>query len=211
MPSGALLCTRGDTSPKRLGLSLTGSSSPVAGRSPDRYSHLTDAMHHGPDQENEDDRKIVRLTNRDVDDAKRLLALIVNDEAASVDAAFGEAASSHQELPRSALTARARELLAHRQKRTRWFGEAMFGEPAWDILLLLYVARAGQRHTITSVSEAANVSKSTAIRWVGYLAHHQLIRRDPHPIDKRMSFLELTEKAVGALEQYLSDTLPTRS
>lgn len=151
------------------------------------------------------------MTNRDVADAKRLLALLINEEVGSADASSREADVRHGELRKSELATRAREFLAHRQNRSRWFGKAMFSEPAWDILLLLYIDRGGQRHTITSVSEAAQVSKSTAIRWVGYLAHHQLIRRDPHPIDKRMSFLELTEKAVGALELYLSDTLPRRS
>ena len=172
---------------------------------------MTDAMNHGSDHEDEDDCKIVKLTNRDVDDAKRLLALLVDEEAVSGDAASEEAGGGHQELPKQALVTRARELLAHRQNRTRWFGRAMFSEPAWDILLLLYIARARQRHTITSVSDAAHVSKSTAIRWAGYLGHHQFIRRGPHPTDKRMSFLELTDKAVGALELYLSDTLQNRS
>jgi DNA-binding MarR family transcriptional regulator len=84
----------------------------------------------------------------------------------------------------------------------------MFGEPAWEILLLLYAL--GARQTIGRLAELACASKSTTIRWIDYLEAQQLVTRQPHPNDKRAVYAELTDKAREAIRVYLSGTAPTR-
>jgi DNA-binding MarR family transcriptional regulator len=74
-------------------------------------------------------------------------------------------------------------------------------------LLWLYALNSGPRQTVSSLANLINASKSTTLRWVDYLDSQRLIRREPHPTDRRAAFVELTEKGRGALGVYLSGTL----
>lgn len=146
----------------------------------------------------------ITLSKRDVDDAKRLLTLLSADEltgAADVDGS-GEAVG----IP--SLVAWAREILVDRRRRYQAFGKAMFGEPAWEILLLLYVLQSGSRTTVSRLADLSGATKSTALRWIDYLESQRWIQREPHPTDKRAVFIDLTRRGREALEVYLSDTLP---
>ena len=110
-------------------------------------------------------QKIIKLSARDVEDAKRLLSLVSEE-----DDLAGDSCIDHV-LPKQAaiLLQKAREILANRRRRYESFGNAMFGEPAWDILLLVYVLRAGQRPTIGRLADLSGATKSTALRWIDYL------------------------------------------
>jgi DNA-binding MarR family transcriptional regulator len=147
---------------------------------------------------NSDDTKsastLIRLSKQDVQDARRLLSLL---------AGGGEAASPS---PQKTYLDRAREILLRRRRREQIFGKGMFGEPAWDMLLLLYVSESGRRQTISRLAKFAGASKSTAIRWMDYLEGQKLISRETHPTDKRAVFVELSRRGRDAMELYLSDT-----
>src|SRR4051794_14348539 len=106
-------------------------------------------------------QKIVKLSAGDVEDAKRLLKLISQDDDLAGDSCND--GSPHKEAP--VLLRKARDILANRRRRYETFGTAMFGEPAWDILLLVYVLRAGQRPTIGRLADLSGATKSTAQRW----------------------------------------------
>jgi DNA-binding MarR family transcriptional regulator len=68
----------------------------------------------------------------------------------------------------------------------------MFGDPAWDILLDLYVARVrGKPISISSACIAAGTSSTTGLRWLRRLERSGAIVRKPDPADARRSFLEL--------------------
>jgi DNA-binding MarR family transcriptional regulator len=148
---------------------------------------------------------IIKLRRRDIEDASRLLSLIANAEGKILVAAedteeLGQL-KSDGELQERALT-----MLAHRRRRHNIFGKAMFGEPAWEMLLLLYVSESGPRQTVTRLAKLACASKSTALRWIEYLEGQQLVQRDPHPTDKRALFVSLTAKGKEAIELFLNDT-----
>jgi DNA-binding MarR family transcriptional regulator len=124
-------------------------------------------------------------------------------ERAAVDSEVSHHCGNAQLLQRQ-----ARNIIANRRRRHDIFGKAMFGEPAWEMLLLLYALESGARQTITRMADLAGASKSTALRWIDYLEVQRLIRRDSHPTDRRAAFVELTNKGRHAIELYLSDTLP---
>jgi predicted transcriptional regulator len=153
-----------------------------------------------------DDPMVIKLSRRDLHDARRLLSLLSSGET-KVLIEPPELGSSTR-IKAHVLQRHAREILANRKRRHDIFGRAIFGEPAWEMLLLLYVAEAGRRQTISRLAELAGASKSTGLRWVDYLEGQGLIRRESHPTDKRAAFVELTDKGKDALELYLSDTLP---
>jgi hypothetical protein len=66
-----------------------------------------------------------------------------------------------------------------RHARSRILPAEMFGEPAWDVLLELFVADAeGRRLTGVQVSQRCNISPSVLSRWLRYLSKSGLIIGD---------------------------------
>lgn len=151
----------------------------------------------------------VTLTEKDVRDAARLFRLI------SEGTAWANLVLSEQELPgrssavptpREVLIERARALRHTRRARARHFNRAMFGEPAWDILLLLYLADALEgRRAISQLSELVETPLTTVLRWVAYLEKEHLIERNNHPTDRRIVFVGMTDKGRKLMEAFLSE------
>ena len=85
----------------------------------------------------------------------------------------------------------------------------MFGEVAWELLLMLYALDTGARQTVSTIASFLDTPKTTTIRWIEYLEQSGLIERSPHPTDKRFVFVGLTDNGKKTMELYLSDTLPS--
>ena len=80
----------------------------------------------------------------------------------------------------------------------------MFGDPAWDILLDLYVAKArGKLISVSSSCIAAGTSNTTGLRWLRRLERSGAIVRRPDPTDARRSFLELQPPTFLSLSAWL--------
>ncbi|MEM6476000.1 MAG: winged helix DNA-binding protein [Pseudomonadota bacterium] len=98
----------------------------------------------------------------------------------------------------------ARRTYAVRRQRAGIFGSAdLFGEPAWDILLDLYIAFGEEKPV--SVSSACIGSASpptTGLRWLGVLADHGLVVREQDPDDQRRVLVRLTDHGVEAMDRY---------
>ncbi len=102
--------------------------------------------------------------------------------------------------------AKAASLYKARRRRAQYFAPAedLFGEPAWDVLLDLFVAHErNQKVSVSSVSAAACVPTTTALRIIAKLTARGMIEDRPDPHDKRRRFLRLTESAVVAMQAYL--------
>jgi DNA-binding MarR family transcriptional regulator len=139
--------------------------------------------------------KTIELSARDREDAARLLELLLGEEPA------GESA---KELD---LLRLAEAILEDRRRRAEIFNPAMFGEPAWELLLTLFVMdRGGPRLTIGRLAQYARTKLTTALRWLDYLEDQNLIKREQHPNDARTAFIELTDKARDTIRLYLSET-----
>jgi hypothetical protein len=107
------------------------------------------------------------------------------------------------------LQRKANENLRARRKRSQIFGAPMFGEPAWDMLLILYVLQNGPRLTVSRLTEHSRLPATTALRWLDYLEEHGLIRRESHPTDRRAFFVELSDLGLSKMNLYFSETLTT--
>lgn len=155
-----------------------------------------------PDPPNDDAVivKTVRLTDRDVRDAARLFGLIANHGESGL-----QSSKEFATLPEQGeLIKRARSVFEGRQLRTSYFNRSIFGEPAWDVLLVLYVADASDaRQTIGKLAERIGVPPTTVLRWIAYLEKEGLVERQSHPTDRRVVFIRLIEKGRSALENYL--------
>ena len=97
----------------------------------------------------------------------------------------------------------ARAAIDARERRKKYFSAALFSDPAWDILLDLFEAEAeGRRVAISTAGLTANVPLTTAIRWINALQQEGLIRRENDPLDRRRSFLSLTELGSRSMREY---------
>ena len=113
---------------------------------------------------------------------------------------------SQMRPPRSArgTLALARKTYALRRKRAAIFGNPdLFGEPAWDILLDLFIA-AGEVKSV-SVSSACIGSAApatTGLRWLRVLADEGLVVRENDQEDHRRVMVRLTPTGHAAMERF---------
>jgi hypothetical protein len=153
----------------------------------------------------------ITFSERDIRDAARLLGRIKAAELSLRPGNFtGERpGQSHPDPHQQELIRRAQDALSERRRRHKIFGSAMFGEPAWDMMLILYIGQHYQRQNIGRLADIAGVAATTALRWLDYLEQHQLLEREPNPTDARSMFVRLSEKGREALDTYFSETVAT--
>ena len=149
----------------------------------------------------------------EIDDVPRELPL--DDDQLQLDVRVGldEIAAAEEERlrtqPRMQPTKRelvqlARSLFEARRRRDRVFNSALFGEPAWDMLLALYcLPPRGIILTATSLCYSAEVPPSTGSRWQKLLLDQGLIKRGPDISDGRQQLVALSESGRSRMERYL--------
>lgn len=111
------------------------------------------------------------------------------------------------EPPRAELLCRAKEIFEARRLRLRIFGKAMFGEPAWDLLLAIYISeQQGGVQSVASLTRFSGAPPTTVFRWLDYLQTRGWIERDKDDSRRKVT-VEITREAREALEAYLAETL----
>ncbi len=106
---------------------------------------------------------------------------------------------------RESLQKFVRAVLKSRQRRAEFMDVSKFADPAWDIMLdLTSAALEGRSVPAFSVSVAANVPMTTALRYVKRLVEDGTIKRWDDPDDKRRSLLALEDHALEKMIAYLS-------
>jgi hypothetical protein len=97
---------------------------------------------------------------------------------------------------------RAKRDYRNRRKREAIFKKPdLFGEPAWDMLVDLFIAsEEGTLISVPSLCIASGVPSTTALRWIVILEQEKLIMRTPDPNDQRRVFLSLTDMAKTHLQ-----------
>jgi len=101
---------------------------------------------------------------------------------------------------------KAQAAYAARRKRSEVFGEfdTLFGEPAWDILLDLFVARRdGRDISVTSACMAGCCPPTTGLRHLASLETCGLVERVPDAADGRRFNVRLTSTAIDLIERAL--------
>ena len=103
----------------------------------------------------------------------------------------------------------ARSVHLARKRRAEHFGPVLFSEPAWDMLLVLFVYgdRTGERLSVTKLAEFGDAPLTTAIRWLDYLESQRMIVRSQCQIDRRKYFVELSERGRGLMTAYFESLL----
>lgn len=106
-------------------------------------------------------------------------------------------------FPLSPIGRRAKAEMRARIQRGLFFRESLFSDPAWDILLDLFIATTEScRRTISTVGLAGNIPQTTALRWINALEREGLVVRQPDPIDARRVFVDLSCAGLAAMTRY---------
>lgn len=94
----------------------------------------------------------------------------------------------------------ARALVAAQDLRARRFRAGLFADPAWNMLLDLFIARLeGRAICVSSLCIAARVPATTAHRWIRGMEQHGEIVRRADPIDGRRFYLAMSDQAFMAM------------
>ncbi|NJC05455.1 DNA-binding MarR family transcriptional regulator [Sphingomonas kaistensis] len=105
----------------------------------------------------------------------------------------------------------ARSVHHARRRRSEHFGPVLFSEPAWDMLLVLFIYgnRNEERLSVTRLAEYGDAQLTTAIRWLDYLESQRLIVRQQCEVDRRKYFVELSERGRTMMVSYFESLIDT--
>lgn len=105
------------------------------------------------------------------------------------------------------LTRYARHLYRVRRQRDALFGP-IFGEPAWDMMLDLFIRQNDRSATsISSLCIAASVPQTTALRWITAMIADGTFTREDDPFDRRRSYVQLSADTRQRMVQLLQTML----
>ena len=89
---------------------------------------------------------------------------------------------------------RAEEVLQLNRQRMAIVGAELFGDPAWNIMLDLFVRETdGKETTVTSACIGADAPSTTALRHLAHLVERQLVHRTTCSVDHRKVYVRLTD------------------
>ncbi|MCJ2186426.1 helix-turn-helix domain-containing protein [Novosphingobium beihaiensis] len=100
----------------------------------------------------------------------------------------------------------ARQTYGDRRRRTKIFdSDSLFGEPAWDILLDLFIAAKERRRvSVTSACIGSAVPSTTALRWITILERDGFLAREADPGDARRVYVKLSARGYSAMLEYFA-------
>ena len=137
----------------------------------------------------------------DIDSARLQAALAVVRQASARLALLAEPLSPEAG---QSLRAVAERLYAERRRRDEYFPAALFGEPAWDLLLSLFIAHDEGRHLpLKEAYAAAKVDPSEGPALIDRLVAAGLVTRSHN----RWDAILLTEQGMDRLGDYLADLI----
>jgi len=95
-------------------------------------------------------------------------------------------------------------LLAQRMARFDHFPAELFHEPAWDMLLALFVAHEERRTlNVKALVGTAHTPVTTSQRWIDHLHKLKLVDRVIDPHDRRRMEVSLSDTGQTAVRAYL--------
>lgn len=123
---------------------------------------------------------------------------------------LGSSWDTPKTLSEGDLLERAMSEYRSRQRRCRHLPDELFGEPAWDMLVDLFIAALQRRQiSVSSACLASGVPSTTALRWLGQLERMSLVAREASKHDLRVVLVKLTDQCFQTMVAYYSD-LPAR-
>jgi DNA-binding MarR family transcriptional regulator len=100
--------------------------------------------------------------------------------------------------------AHAKQHYQSRRDRDKLFGKSdLFGEPAWDMLIDLFIAEEeGRQVNVSRLCLATAVPATTALRWISMLESYGLIARAGDSIDPRRDTVSISSHAKDSIRSH---------
>lgn len=137
----------------------------------------------------------------------RLSAVAAEFSGRAEQAAFPASQSDTPPADQRDRRALAARLLDERRARRDFLPEELFHEPAWDMLLALYLAHVDRRTlNVKTLVACAEAPVTTSQRWIDHLDRLGLVSRATDQLDRRRIEVSLTQAGQDALEAYLRAT-----
>ena len=123
----------------------------------------------------------------------------------------GPAESASVPPSRQAMRSWAQQEYRCRRARAKVFDGGLFREPAWDMLLSLFIAHLDKSSVrVMTVCNLAQVPPTTALRWLGELESQELVTRSADG-DARASNVALSKRGVAMMTEYTAAMLQKRN
>jgi DNA-binding MarR family transcriptional regulator len=106
----------------------------------------------------------------------------------------------HDELGEKRL---ARQVLDERTMRIAHFPGGIFGETAWDILLVLFSKENHLNMIAADIAAELNTALTSTVRWIHYLEQQSFIQIRLDPLDARREIVELTPEGMRTVSAYV--------
>ncbi len=119
---------------------------------------------------------------------------ILNAAAARAPASRSRCISTETRDQSRLARVEAARVIKLRRQRERVLGTKLFADPAWNMLLDLFVRRVDEH--VTSVSSACIASgapPTTALRYIVMLIERGLVVKNPSPTDHRVQYVTLSD------------------
>ena len=101
----------------------------------------------------------------------------------------------------------AENMYAERRMRERFFPKGLFEEPAWDLLLDLYIAEHQNKKVLTtSACIGANAAPTTGLRYIDKLEKLDLVDRENDIEDGRRTIVRISNNAFSMLSAYFAES-----
>ncbi|MBO9580451.1 MAG: response regulator [Sphingobium sp.] len=131
------------------------------------------------------------------------LTVLIDDKPAS-----DSAGSAAQSEPEAVSAEFIRALLRNEAKRRKLGGGVLFGDPAWDLLLDLLLAKLeGRTVSVSSACIASGAPTTTALRLINRLIEENILYREQDARDGRRNFLGIHADIEQALTSYLIEQM----
>lgn len=102
-----------------------------------------------------------------------------------------------------------RQLLEARRARANFFGVHLFSDPAWDMLLMAYVAFLDEEKLlVATLCREGAVPATTTLRWVRALESDGLLAHRDGPLGSPQCWLEISALGRLGMERYLKLVWP---
>ncbi|WP_394664707.1 hypothetical protein [uncultured Sphingomonas sp.] len=89
------------------------------------------------------------------------------------------------------------------------FDAELFADPAFDMLLFVFLEEEAGRPVETSACyRASGVPRTTAVRWINMMVSNGMFESAPHPTDRRLALLSLSEDTRARVRQWLTGLRP---
>jgi hypothetical protein len=122
--------------------------------------------------------------------------------------ASGRAVGRHSVDPSAPvdLVARARDQLAVRKARRRFFPADLFHEPAWEMLVALFIIyKTDHSMNVKALVSCSDAPATTSQRWIDHLHKSGLIDRVTDTVDRRRIDISLSDRGYDAMVRYLKE------